>query len=315
MSRRGWMLFALMGVLWGIPYLMIKVAVESVSVPMVVFTRTALGALVLLPLVIRSGQLGTVRRHWRPLLAFTAVEILGPWALLSDAENRLTSSMTGLLIAAVPIVGVVLARFTGDAERLGPVRWLGLLVGLAGVGVLAAPHLSGGSAWAIGEVMLVVLGYSIAPIITMRKLQDLPSLHMAAFALAIAALVYTGPAIATWPDAMPSGRVLAALIALGLVCTALAFIVFFELIREVGTSRGMVFTYVNPAVAVAAGVVFLGEPLTGTIIASFALILGGSVLATARRTSSPAAAEPARGGSVAGEVAPDDAKSAPEPAS
>jgi drug/metabolite transporter (DMT)-like permease len=302
LSRRGWVLFALMSVLWGIPYLMIKVAVESVSVPMVVFTRTALGALVLLPLVIRAGQLDVVRRHWRPLLAFTAVEILGPWALLSDAENRLTSSMTGLLIAAVPIFGVALARLTGDAERLGPVRWAGLLVGLAGVGVLAGPHLGGGSAWAIGEVMLVALGYSIAPIIATRRLHDLPSLHMAAFALAIAALVYTGPAIATWPETMPSGRVLAALIALGLVCTALAFIVFFELIREVGTSRGMVFTYVNPAVAVAAGVVFLGEPLTGTIIASFVLILGGSLFATATARRAPAT-PPVRDGAAEPEPA------------
>ncbi|WP_433475551.1 DMT family transporter [Spirillospora sp. CA-142024] len=288
MSRRGWMLFALMSVLWGIPYLMIKVAVESVSVPMVVFARTALGAIILLPLAVRAGRLDLVRRHWRPLLLFTAVEILGPWALLSDAENRLTSSMTGLLIAAVPIIGVLLARLAGDAERLGPVRWAGLLVGLAGVGVLAGPHLGGGSAWAIGEVMLVALGYSIAPVIATRRLQDLPSLHMAAFALAIAALVYTGPAIATWPETMPSGRVLVALVALGLVCTALAFIVFFELIREVGTSRGMVFTYVNPAVAVAAGVVFLDEPLTGTITASFVLILGGSILATAHRSPEPA---------------------------
>lgn len=296
------MLFALMSVLWGIPYLLIKVAVESVSVPMVVFTRTALGALILLPLAVRAGRLDLVRRHWRPLLVFTAVEILGPWALLSDAENRLTSSMTGLLIAAVPIIGVVLARLTGDAERLGPLRWAGLLVGLAGVGVLAGPHLGGGSAWAIGEVMLVAVGYAIAPMIATRRLQDLPSLHLAAFSLATAAVVYTGPAIATWPGAMPGGRVLAALITLGLVCTALAFIVFFELIREVGTSRGMVFTYVNPAVAVAAGVVLLGEPLTGTIIASFVLILGGSVLATARRA--PAAA-PA--------PLPDDATPTPEP--
>ncbi|WUH99345.1 DMT family transporter [Spirillospora sp. NBC_00431] len=294
MSRRGWALFALMGVLWGIPYLMIKVAVEDVSVPMVVFTRTALGAAVLLPLAIRAGRLGVVRRHWRPLLVFTAVEILGPWALISDAENRLTSSMTGLLIAAVPIVGVVLARLSGDGERLGPVRWAGLLVGLVGVGVLAGPHLGGGSAWAIGEVMLVALGYSIAPMIAARRMQDLPSLQMAAFSLAAAALVYTGPAAATWPESMPSGRVIAALVGLGLVCTALAFIVFFELIREVGTSRGMVFTYVNPAVAVVAGVVFLDEPLTGTIIASFALILGGSVLATVNRGSSHVSGEPTR---------------------
>ncbi|TDD90753.1 DMT family transporter [Actinomadura rubrisoli] len=283
MSRRGWVLFALMSVLWGIPYLMIKVAVEGVSVPMLVFARTALGAILLLPLAVRAGGFGVVRRHWRPLLAFAVLEILGPWALLSDAERRLTSSMTGLLIAAVPIIAVVLARLTGDAERLGPVRWVGLLVGLGGVGVLAGPHLGGGDAWALGEVMLVALGYATAPLIATRRLQDVPSLHLAASSLALAAVVYTGPAIATWPDELPSGPVLAALAGLGVVCTAVAFMVFFELIREVGTSRAMVFTYVNPAVAVAAGVLFLDEPLSATIVASFALILCGSVLATARR--------------------------------
>ncbi|QFG23139.1 DMT family transporter [Actinomadura sp. WMMB 499] len=287
MSRRGWVLFSVMCVLWGIPYLFIKVAVDEVSVAVVVFARTALGAAVLLPLAYRSGGFGAARRHWRPLLVFTALEILGPWALLSDAEQHLTSSMTGLLIAAVPIVGVVLARCAGDTERLGPARWAGLLVGLAGVAVLAAPHLEGGSAWAIGEVMLVVVGYSIAPMIALRHLRDVPSLQLSASSLGIAALIYAGPAAATLPDRLPSGRVLAALAALGLVCTALAFTVFFELIREVGTSRGMVFTYVNPAVAVVAGVLFLGEPLTGTILASFVLILGGSVLATIRPPAEP----------------------------
>jgi drug/metabolite transporter (DMT)-like permease len=155
--------------------------------------------------------------------------------------------------------------------------------------VLAGPHLGGGSAWAIGEVMLVAVGYSIAPMIATRRLQDLPSLHLAAGSLTIAAVVYAVPAALTRPDAVPGGRVLAALGGLGLVCTALAFMVFFELIREAGTSRAMVFTYVNPAVAVVAGVLLLGEPLTGTIIASFALILGGSVLATVRREPSTAA--------------------------
>jgi drug/metabolite transporter (DMT)-like permease len=293
-------LFALMSVLWGIPYLMIKVAVEGgISVPVLVFARTALGAAVLLPLVVRGGAggrkgggLGTLRRHWRPILAFAALEILGPWALLSDAERHLSSSMTGLLIAAVPIVGLVLARLLetwerarGDAaaggggERLGAARWVGLLLGLGGVGVLAAPHLEGGSAWAIGEIMLVVLGYSIA--------------QMTVACLTLAALVYAAPAAATWPESMPDGTVLAALAGLGIVCTALAFVVFFELIREAGTSRAMVFTYVNPAVAVAAGVLFLDEPLTGTIAAAFVLILCGSVLATGSRPQPDLPPEPA----------------------
>ncbi|MEW2356073.1 DMT family transporter [Spirillospora sp. NPDC029432] len=287
MSRRGWVLFALMSVLWGIPYLMIKVAVEGgVSVPVLVFARTALGALVLLPLAIwgsSGGGLGTLRRHWKPIVAFAALEILGPWALLSDAERHLSSSMTGLLIAAVPIAGVVIGRLAGDAERLGPLRWLGLLTGLAGVAVLAAPHLTGdGSAWAIGEMALVVLGYSIAPMIAARRLGDVPGVQMTTACLLLAALVYAAPAAATWPAEMPDGTVLAALAGLGVVCTALAFLVFFALIREAGTSRAMVFTYVNPAVAVTAGVLFLDEPLSGTILAAFALILGGSVLATVR---------------------------------
>lgn len=317
MSRRGWVLFALMGVVWGIPYLMIKVAVEDgVSVPVLVFARTALGAVVLLPLAMwggaarRGGRSGLdlLRRHWRPLLAFAALEILGPWALLSDAERHLSSSMTGLLIAAVPIVGVALARLTGgEVERLGPGRWFGLLLGLAGVGVLAAPHLEGGSAWAIGEIILVVLGYSIAPMIAARRLADVPSLWTTAVCLTFAALVYAGPAAATWPGAVPDGTVLAALAGLGVVCTALAFVAFLELIREVGTSRAMVFTYVSPAVAVTAGVVLLGEPLTGTILVAFTLILCGSVLATGRwgTETSPEPVGGLGGGPAAGRLEPE----------
>ncbi|GGS50344.1 membrane protein [Planobispora rosea] len=283
MSRRGWILFALMSVIWGIPYLMIKVAVGGVSVPVLVFARTAVGAAVLLPLALWAGLPRGILRHWRPLAAFAAIEIIVPWWLLSDAERHLTSSMTGLLIAASPIIAVVLGRLTGDAERLGAVRWAGLAVGLAGVAVLAAPELRGGDPWAITEVLLTATCYAVAPIIAARRLQDVPALPMTALCLTLAALVYTPPAIMTWPAALPSGQVLAALAGLALICTALAFIVFFALIREVGTSRALVFTYVNPAVAVTAGVIVLGEPLTVPILVSFALILGGSVLATVSR--------------------------------
>jgi drug/metabolite transporter (DMT)-like permease len=292
LSRKGWVLFAVMCVVWGIPYLLIKVAVGEVSVPVVVFARTALGAVVLLPLALRSGQLGVLRRHWRPLLAFATLEMIVPWGLLSQAERRLPSSLAGLLIAAVPIIGVVIARATGGTERLSPWRWAGLIIGLAGVVVLAAPHLSGGSGWPVAEVLLVALGYASAPLIAARKLADVPALPMTTACLGLAALLYTPAAIMAWPHRVPSGRALAALAGLGLVCTACAFIVFLELIREAGTSRAMVFTYINPAVAVAAGVLLLGEPFTATIAASFALILAGCLLATGlqrrvRRTPAP----------------------------
>jgi drug/metabolite transporter (DMT)-like permease len=208
-----------------------------------------------------------------------------PWGLLSQAERKLPSSLAGLLIAAVPIISVVIARLTGGTERLSPRRWAGLIIGLAGVAVLAAPDLSGGSGWPIAEVLLVAVGYASAPLIAARKLEDVPALPMTVACLGLAALVYTPAAILAWPHHIPSGQVLAALAALGIVCTACAFIVFLRLIREVGTSRAMVFTYINPAVAVAAGVVVLSEPFTATMAASFALILIGCLLATGRRRS------------------------------
>lgn len=250
---------------------------------MLVFARTAVGAAVLLPLALRAGRPTWLRERWRPLLAFAVIEIMVPWGLLSDAERHITSSMTGLLIAATPIVAVLVGRFTGDAERLGSARWAGLAIGLAGVAVLAGPALGDGSPWAIVEVLLVAVCYATAPIIAARRLSDVPALPMTAVCLSGAALVYAPPAVLTWPQTMPDGRVLAALAGLAVLCTALAFLVFFALIREVGPSRALVFTYVNPAVAVTAGVLVLGEPLTVSILVSFALILAGSVLATAPR--------------------------------
>ncbi len=283
MSRRGWVLFAAMCVLWGIPYLLIKVAVAEVSVAVLVFARTALGALVLLPLAARPGAVTVVRAHWRALLVFALVEIIGPWALLSDAERVLDSSLTGLLVAAVPIIAVLAGRVAGDTERLGPLRWAGLGLGLAGVALLAAPHVNAGSGFAIGEVLLVAVGYAVGPIIAARKLGEVPNMLVTASCLGFAALVYLPPALLTMPAALPAPEVLLALAGLGLLCTAAAFVLFFELIGEVGPTRAVVFTYVNPAVAVAAGVLLLGEPLTATVLAAFVLILLGSVLATRQR--------------------------------
>jgi drug/metabolite transporter (DMT)-like permease len=288
------LLFALMGVIWGIPYLMIKVAVEGVSVPFLVFSRCAIGALLLLPLALRaSGGMARLRRHAVPILAFAAFEIIGPWALLSDAERELSSSMTGLLIAAVPVIGAVLARLVGD-DRLSTMRWFGLAIGLGGVALLAAPQLRGGSGWSVTEVLLTALGYAIAPMIVARRLREVPTLQLTAACLTVGALVYAGPALVSRPAEMPEPKVLASIGGLGAICTALGFILFFELIREVGTARAMVFTYVNPAVAVLAGVLVLDEALTLTIGGAFVLILGGSLLATGgfARNRPPAPPDP-----------------------
>ena len=283
------MLFIAMSIIWGVPYLMIKVAVEGVSVPVLVFARTAVGAAVLLPLALSSGIPSIVRRHWKALFGFAFFEMIAAWFLLGDAERQLTSSMTGLLIAASPIIAAILDRFTGGEEHLGVRRITGLGVGISGVAVLAGPHLTGGSAWPVVEVLLVSTCYAIAPLIAARHLGDVPALPMTATCLGFAALVYAAPAAATWPTEMPSTRVLLAIAGLAVICTALAFMVFFALIREVGAARALVFTYVNPAVALLAGVVVLNEPLTAWNVAALALILAGCVLATHRPKTSEAA--------------------------
>ena len=197
MSSRGWILFLAMSIIWGIPYLMIKVAVEGVSVPVLVLARTAVGAAVLLPLAFSRQTLTIIRNQWQALLGFAFFEIIAAWWLLTDAERHLTSSMTGLLIAAAPIIAAVLDRFTGG-ERLGYKRIIGLAIGMCGVAVLAGPHI-GGSTWPIIEVLMVATCYAIAPLIAARYLADVPALPMTAVCLGFAALVYAAPAAATWP--------------------------------------------------------------------------------------------------------------------
>jgi drug/metabolite transporter (DMT)-like permease len=279
-SRRGWLLFAAMGVIWGIPYWLIKVADGGVSVPVLVFTRVALGSLLLLPWAVRGGHLRALKGHVRWLAAFTVVEIVGPFALLSSAERHLPSSTSGLLVAAVPIFSALLAWLTRSGDRITPVRWAGLAIGLGGVAVLAGPGAGQAGPLPVLEVLGTALGYSIGPLIANRKLADLPPVAVNAVCLGAAAVIYAPFAALTWPQHRPSIQVLGALAALGVICTAAAFLVFFQLIAEVGPARATVITYVNPAVAVALGVLILDEQLTVAVGISFVLILGGSVLAT-----------------------------------
>jgi drug/metabolite transporter (DMT)-like permease len=279
-SRRGWVLFALVGVIWGVPFLLIKIADSGVSVPVLVFARVFAGSVILLPTAVRRGRLRALWPHWRWLTAFAAVEVIVPWLLLSAAERRLSSSLSGLLIAAVPVIGMGVAKLAGGTERLTMTRWLGLIVGICGVGLLMAPGASGGDTMSILEVLGTALCYATGPVIADKKLANIDGLGATAACLGFAAVIYAPAAALTWPQAMPSVQVLGALASLAVVCTALAFMLYFKLIAEVGPVRATVITYINPAVAVALGVAVLAEPLTLGMAVSFALILAGSVLAT-----------------------------------
>ena len=280
MSRRGWWLFAAMSVIWGIPYLLIKVADGGVAPPVLVLARVTIGAALLLPIAIRRRELAPLLPHWRWLALFALVEIIAPWLLLSEAETRLSSSLSGLLIASVPILVAVFSRLTGGQDRLTMVRWSGLLIGLAGVALLVAGGGTHGDAGSVSEVLLVAVCYATGPLIISRRLSDLPPLGITAACLAFAAVVYAPIAALTWPTTVPAGKVLAALAALAVICTAVAFLGFFALIAEAGPARASVITYVNPAVAVALGIGILGERLTVPMAVAFVLILTGSVLAT-----------------------------------
>jgi drug/metabolite transporter (DMT)-like permease len=251
-----------------------------------VLARTAVAAIILLPIAAFRGQLAPVLRHWKALLLFTAAEIAVPWLFLTDVERHLSSSLTGLLIAAVPLVGAILGWFTG-ADRLDARRVLGLGVGLLGVAALAGLDLGAGNLRALGEVAIVAIGYALGPFVLARGLADAPPLGVISSALTLTALVYLPAGLLESPRAWPRPSVLVAVAVLALLCTAVAFLLFYALIDEVGPVRATVITYVNPAVAVVLGVLFLHEGFGWSTALGFALILGGSVLAT--RRSRPAA--------------------------
>jgi drug/metabolite transporter (DMT)-like permease len=288
-TRRGIILFALLGVAWGIPYLLIKIAVGQLDPAMVVFSRVALAALVLVPAAAVRGEIMPVLRRWRPVLAFAVVEIIVPQFCLGTAEQRLPSSMTGLLIAAVPLAGLGVAFLFGRPERLAPRNWLGIGFGMAGVAALVGFGVAGSDLSAVAEVLIVVAGYALGPAILAKWLPGMPGTGVTAVALSISTVVYVPAVAATneWPSAWPSPSVLVSVVLLALVCTAGGFILLAALIAELGPVRATTVTYVNPAIAFVAGAVVLGEPVTGWSIVGFALILAGCYLVTSRRPSAP----------------------------
>jgi drug/metabolite transporter (DMT)-like permease len=289
MSRRGWVLFVAMSVIWGVPYLLIKVAVVEVSPVLVVFGRCVIGAAILLPWTIAHGQLRPALRHWRALLLFAVLEMAAPWLLLSYAETSLSSSLTGLLVATVPFAAAVAARLAGEPERLTPIRLVGMGLGVVGIAALLGLDVGAIHVLPILAVAVTVIGYATGPMVVSRALPEVPGVAASSIALLVTAVVYA-------PFAVPrlhllrtaSSSAVLSLVALGALCTALALALFFALIREAGPQRALVITFVNPAVAVLLGVLLLHEHFTLGIAVGLPLVLLGCVLATRR---SPVASE------------------------
>ena len=283
-TARAWIAFAAVSTLWGIPYLFIKVAVDDGVPPaFLAWARVVLGAAVLLALAWQAGLLGSLRGHWRWLLVYAVVEISLPFPLIGFGEQRVSSSLAAILIAAVPMLIAVMAlRFNRD-ERVDRTQLIGLLIGFAGVIALVGIDVSGSVRELVGAgaVLLAAVGYAAGPMVLRRPdMRDLDPRATMAASLLLAALLLTPAAMIAPPESMPSGEAIGAIVVLGLFCTAAAFVLFGVLLAEVGAGKASVITYVAPVVAVALGVTVLDERPGVGAVAGLLLIIAGSWLST-----------------------------------
>jgi drug/metabolite transporter (DMT)-like permease len=274
----------LAGLFWGLPYFFIAVALEDFSTPTIVFARTLIGALVLVPYAIKTGAAKKAIKAWPYVVLFAVLEMVGPWFLITEAEKYISSGLAGLLISTVPFFAVaILAVVFKDRTALRPVPLTGMLVGFAGVTALVGIDSLLGHVdpiW-IGAVVLAAVGYAIAPIMANHKMQDVPTSGVIGLSMGLVALIYSVPASFELPKEIAAGPSIdgwIALVVLGLICSALAFVIFFELIKEVGPVKASLITYVNTAVALLLGTIFLAEPVTPGLLVGIPLITLGLYL-------------------------------------
>ena len=290
MTPRAWLLFTLSSVIWGVPYLFIKIAVDAGVPPaFVAWARVALGAAVLLPFALKSGVLHGLRGRAGPIMAYAACEIAVPFVLIAMGERFISSSLTAILIATMPLLVALLSVRFAPAHKPTGLGVVGLVVGLGGVIALLGVDVAGRPDELLGAALVLVatLCYAAAPIIVSRRLADLDPRGPVAASLVLATIALLPVALVRWPQAMPGPAALGALAVLGIVCTVLGLVVFFQLIAEAGPSRASIITYVNPVVAVIAGVLVLREHVSTISLVGLLLILGGSWLATGELSKQP----------------------------
>jgi drug/metabolite transporter (DMT)-like permease len=274
----------LAGVFWGLPYFFIVWALESFSTPTIVFARTLLGAVVLIPYAIKVGGIRPALKAWPYVVLFAILEMVVPWYLITEAGKHISSGLSGLLVATVPFFAVaILAIFLKDRSALKPVPLTGMVIGFFGVLALVGIDSLLGNVdplW-VGAVVLASVGYAIAPIMANVKIRHVPTSGVIGLSMALVAILYAPAALTELPaelSAEPTAKAWIALVMLGLVCSALAFVIFFELLKEVGPAKASLITYLNTAVALLLGTLFLAEPLTPGLLLGVPLIILGLYL-------------------------------------
>jgi drug/metabolite transporter (DMT)-like permease len=282
MTRKSWIQFGIVGFLWGIPYLLMKVAVADIPPPLIVAGRTLIGAAILIPIALRKNTLKDAIKGIKYVIPYAVLEMVGPWILITSAEKEISSGLAGLLVATVPFFASIFSSLRGDHSVWQPKRIFGLVVGFVGIVALVGIESITGTSnpKAIAMVILAAIMYAYAVLMVTTNLPGVDGIAINGVAMGLTCLFYTPIAIATWPSNPVSTQAITALVALGVFSTAIAFMLFFIVIVEIGVARGSLTTYVNTAVAVVLGILILNEPITLGIIVGLPMVLLGSYLAS-----------------------------------
>jgi drug/metabolite transporter (DMT)-like permease len=285
MSRRSWLLLLVLGAIWGASYLFIKIGLRDLSPSMVAFVRIALAALVLLPVAALQGALRGIRARAGWLALVGAVQVAGPFVLISAGEEEISSSLAGILVASAPLFTALLAIWVDHEERSQGLRLAGVLVGFAGVALLLGVDLGGSGSALLGglAVVLASLGYAVGGFLVKHRLAGFAPVGMSAAVMVASAIFLLPPAILTAPQSAPGLGPAAAVTALGVLGTGIAFVIFYGLITSIGPARAFLVTYIAPGFAVVYGALLLSEQVTVGTLAGLALILCGSWLAAEGR--------------------------------
>jgi drug/metabolite transporter (DMT)-like permease len=282
LSRRSLTLFLFVGFLWGIPYMFMKVAVDTFSPSVIVFGRVIIGASILIPIALKQGTVREILKGWKYVLPYACAEMIGPWYLISSAEAEISSGLAGLLVATVPIWATVFASINGDKTVWHNTRLFGLVFGFAGlVALVGIESITGNSSIkAISMVLIASILYAYAVNMITAKLPGVSGIALNGVAMGIAAVFFAPFAIKQWPSSAIPTNAVWSIIGLGVLCTALAFVLFFIVMTDIGPARASLVTYINTAFAVVLGVLILSEPLTLGIMVGLPMVLVGSYFAS-----------------------------------
>ncbi|MEY4457494.1 MAG: hypothetical protein RIS25_87 [Actinomycetota bacterium] len=284
MTQRGLFYFLATGIVWGIPYFFIAIANEAFSTASIVWLRVVMGAVILIPIAIKRGVLVQAFRQWKWVLVFAVLEMVFPWWFITEAEHSISTSFVGLMMTTIPFISAFIMGVLGEKAAWHPLTILGLVIGFTGVVSLIGLDALSGHIELLPVLMLAgaAIGYAVAPVIASRKMADTSTLAVIALAMVFVAVIYTPVAVPTLIADISAGVEVhqwVAVIILGVVCSALAFVLYFELFKIIGPRRSSLITYVNLLVATTLGVWLLNEPITQGIIVGFPMVVAGSYLA------------------------------------